>query len=77
MGDCEIDDWKLQALQGKAFVLCWHPVLEVGAHQYQSCSSSVSWLACEVAFGDVGSSVNESAACLVETECSAWVEVFG
>lgn len=48
MSDCEIVDWKLQALQEKAIVLCWHPVLEVDAHQYQSCSSNVCWLACEV-----------------------------
>lgn len=33
MGDCEVVDWKLQALQEKSVVLCWHPVLEVGAHQ--------------------------------------------
>lgn len=38
----------------------------------------VRWhLGAEVAFGDVGSSVNEPAACLVETECGAWPGAFG
>lgn len=44
MNGCKIDDWKLQALQEKSVVLCWHPVLKVCGHQYQSCSGSVPWL---------------------------------